>query len=92
MGDLAIYNEIAEYPSAWLRNLIAADLIAPGAVDSRSICDLTPAHGATTRVGDGGAVETRARVGEIKGYGNGIVATQAAAFIGCVMDAIERAA
>ena len=47
------------------------------------------AYGPTTRVGAGGAVETRARVGELKGYGNGLVATQAAAFIRCVMDEID---
>jgi len=37
----AYYNEIAPYPAEWLRNLIAAGLIAPGKVDERSIHDLT---------------------------------------------------
>lgn len=44
------------------------------------------AHGAPARMGRGGTVETRARVGELKGYGNAINAEQAATFIRCVMD------
>jgi DNA (cytosine-5)-methyltransferase 1 len=36
----AYYNEHDAYAAAWLRNLIAAGLIAPGDVDARSICDV----------------------------------------------------
>lgn len=36
----ALYNEIAAYPAAWLRNLIAAGHVADGAVDERSIRDV----------------------------------------------------
>jgi len=39
---LAYYNEIDSYAAQWLRNLIAAELIAPGVVDERSIEDVTP--------------------------------------------------
>lgn len=38
----ALYNEIDEYAAAWLRNLIADGLIAPGIVDTRSIVELQP--------------------------------------------------
>jgi DNA (cytosine-5)-methyltransferase 1 len=38
------YNEIDPYAAAWLRNLIMADLIAPGDVDERSIEDVQPAE------------------------------------------------
>lgn len=36
----AYYNEIDPYAAQWLRNLIAAGLIAPGDVDERSIVDV----------------------------------------------------
>lgn len=36
------YNEFDPYAAAWLRNLIARDLIAPGEVDERSIVDVSP--------------------------------------------------
>lgn len=36
----AYYNEWEPYPAQWLRNLIAANLIAPGDVDERSITDV----------------------------------------------------
>ena len=36
----AYYNEHDPHAAAWLRNLIAAGLIAPGDVDERSICDV----------------------------------------------------
>lgn len=36
------YNEIDSFCARWLRNLIAAGLIAPGDVDERSIEDVTP--------------------------------------------------
>lgn len=39
----AYYNEIDPYASQWLRNLIAAGLIAPGDVDERDIRDVMPA-------------------------------------------------
>jgi DNA (cytosine-5)-methyltransferase 1 len=39
----AYYNEIDPYAAEWLRNLIAAGHIAPGDVDERSICEVTPA-------------------------------------------------
>ena len=39
----AYYNEIDPYCAAWLRNLMAAGLIAPGEVDERSIADVEPA-------------------------------------------------
>jgi DNA (cytosine-5)-methyltransferase 1 len=39
---VAYYNEIDPYAAAWLRNLIAADLIAPGDVDERSVVDVRP--------------------------------------------------
>jgi DNA (cytosine-5)-methyltransferase 1 len=38
----AYYNEIDPYAAAWLRNLIAKGLIAPGDVDERSIEDVSP--------------------------------------------------
>lgn len=38
----ALYNEIDPYAAAWLRNLIADGLIAPGIVDTRSIVELQP--------------------------------------------------
>ena len=38
----AYYNEIDPFAAAWLRNLIAAGLIAPGDVDERSIADVSP--------------------------------------------------
>ena len=36
----AFYNEIAAYPAAWTRNLIAAGHVADGVVDERSIVEL----------------------------------------------------
>nr|WP_263450597.1 DNA cytosine methyltransferase [Klebsiella michiganensis] len=39
---VAYYNEIDPYAAQWLRNLIDADHIAPGVVDTRSIEDVTP--------------------------------------------------
>lgn len=39
---VAYYNEIDPYCAQWLRNLIAADLIAPGDVDTRDIRDVVP--------------------------------------------------
>lgn len=39
----ALYNEIDPFAARWLRNLIAAGHIAPGAVDERSVKDLVPA-------------------------------------------------
>jgi len=38
----AYYNEIDPQAAQWLRNLIAAGLIAPGEVDERSIRDVAP--------------------------------------------------
>ncbi|MFG1454559.1 DNA cytosine methyltransferase [Xanthobacter sp. V2C-8] len=38
----AYYNEIEPYAAQWLRNLIAAGLIASGDVDERSIVDVRP--------------------------------------------------
>ncbi len=38
----AYYNEFDPYPAQWLRNLIAAGLIADGDVDERSIADVQP--------------------------------------------------
>lgn len=38
----AYYNEYEPYAAAWLRNLIAEGLIAPGDVDERDIRDVTP--------------------------------------------------
>lgn len=38
----AYYNEVDPYCVAWLRNLIAAGMIAPGDVDERSIEDVRP--------------------------------------------------
>lgn len=38
----AFYNEIDPHAAQWLRNLIAAGLIAPGVVDERSIEDIKP--------------------------------------------------
>lgn len=45
----AFYNEHDPYSAQWLRNLIAADLIAPGIVDERGIQDIEPweLHGFT---------------------------------------------
>lgn len=39
---LAYYNENDPYAAQWLRNLIAAGLIAPGDVDDRSITEVRP--------------------------------------------------
>ena len=38
----AYYNEFDPFAAAWLRNLIAQGLIAPGDVDERSIKDVSP--------------------------------------------------
>ena len=43
MRPCAYYNEHDPYAAQWLRNLIAAGLIAPGDVDERSIVDVRPA-------------------------------------------------
>lgn len=43
MTARAYYNEFNPHAAAWLRKLIAADLIAPGDVDERSIEDVRPA-------------------------------------------------
>ena len=40
--SLAYYNEWDPYAAQWLRNLISANLIAPGDVDERSIADVQP--------------------------------------------------
>jgi DNA (cytosine-5)-methyltransferase 1 len=41
VGTVSVYyNEIDPFAAAWLRNLIAAGLIAPGDVDERSIVDV----------------------------------------------------
>jgi len=37
----AYYNEIEPFTAQWLRNLITANLIAPGEVDDRSIADVS---------------------------------------------------
>lgn len=42
MSPRAYYNEFDPYAAQWLRNLIAAGLIAPGDVDERSIVDVRP--------------------------------------------------
>ncbi len=39
----AYYNEIDPYAAQWLRNLMAANLIAPGDVDERSIAEVRAA-------------------------------------------------
>ena len=39
---VAFYNEIDPFVAAWLRELIARDVIAPGIVDERSIEDVCP--------------------------------------------------
>ena len=39
---VAFYNEIDPFAAAWLRELIARDVIAPGIVDERSIEDVCP--------------------------------------------------
>lgn len=43
-GEEAVtfYNEIDPFAAAWLRELMAADLIAPGIVDERSITEIDP--------------------------------------------------
>jgi|SRR5579859_7002881 len=38
----AYYNEVDPYVAQWLRNLIEANLIAPGDVDERDIRDVRP--------------------------------------------------
>jgi DNA (cytosine-5)-methyltransferase 1 len=38
----AYYNEFDPFAAQWLRHLIDAGLIAPGIVDTRSICDVKP--------------------------------------------------
>lgn len=42
MTALAYYNEHDAYAAQWIRNLIAAGLVAPGDVDERSIEDVHP--------------------------------------------------
>jgi DNA (cytosine-5)-methyltransferase 1 len=39
---VAYYNEVDPYRAQWLRNLIDADMIAPGDVDERDIRDIRP--------------------------------------------------
>jgi len=39
---IALYNEIDPKAAAWLRELIANNLIAPGIVDERSITEIEP--------------------------------------------------
>lgn len=46
------------------------------------------AHGAPTRVGRDGALETQPRAARLKGYGNAIVDPLAAEFVRCVMDVL----
>ena len=46
------------------------------------------AYGLPERMGTGGSMEARARVGELRGYGNAIVPQVAAEWIGAVMDTI----
>jgi len=41
---VAYYNEIDPFAAQWLRELISANLIAPGEVDERSIKDVKPEH------------------------------------------------
>jgi len=38
----AYYNEFDAYTAQWLRNLVTANMIAPGTVDERSIVDVNP--------------------------------------------------
>jgi len=38
----SLYNENDKFAARWLRNLIGANLIPPGMVDERSICDVQP--------------------------------------------------
>lgn len=38
----AFYNEVDPFAAQWLRNLIAAGMIAPGVVDERSVEDIQP--------------------------------------------------
>lgn len=45
---MIVYNEIEPYAADWLENLIAAEHIAPGRVDRRSISDLRPADVSAT--------------------------------------------
>jgi DNA (cytosine-5)-methyltransferase 1 len=42
IGPFAYYNEFDPAAAAWLRNLIACGLIAPGVVDTRSITEVQP--------------------------------------------------
>lgn len=42
MSAVAYYNEIDPFAAQWLRNLVAAGLIAPGEVDDRSIEEVQP--------------------------------------------------
>jgi len=44
MSKGAYYSEIDPYAAQWLRNLIAAGLIAPGDVDERDIRDVRPSE------------------------------------------------
>ncbi|ACL58503.1 C-5 cytosine-specific DNA methylase [Methylobacterium nodulans ORS 2060] len=41
-GRRAYYNEVDPYAAAWIRNLIATGLVAPGDVDERDIRDVRP--------------------------------------------------
>lgn len=47
------------------------------------------AYGLPERMGRGGSMEARARVGELRGYGNAIVPQVAAEWIGAVMDELD---
>ena len=42
MAVQAYYNEVDAYAAEWIRNLIAADLITAGDVDTRSVVDVRP--------------------------------------------------
>lgn len=45
----ALYSEIEPYPAQWLRNLVAAGQIAPGAVIEGDMRAGVPGLGAATR-------------------------------------------
>lgn len=94
MTATAYYNEIDPFAAAWLQNLIDAGCIAPGVVDNSFWRD---ADWLFCRDGKWRPVKpgikplvngAPGRVGQLRAYGNAIVAPVAETFIRAYMEAV----